>query len=741
MERSMDQAQADLAAGSGNSAPLELGEAHRLSRNDSARNTKKSSVLKLNIGNRLVIGFAAIGLILAIAVGMTIFMVSDIAGRNDRIVKLRMPTAAASAGIVNNINASLATLRGWMLTGNKGFKTQRAAVWADIAKLSKEIDRLSANWTNPANVNKWRRFKVILKEFAAAQAKVEAIANTPAQYPATVILINEAAPRAAVMVKTITQMIDIETTLEATPQRKALLGMMADVRGTTGLALANIRAFLLTGDAKFKKNFDRFWAKNKRRFADLQGQAGLLNDRQRAAFEKFSKARAAFNPLPPRMFSVRASKRWNMANYTLVKEAAPRAGKLLTILAGPMKADGSRAGGMVDNQRRLLNADAVSASGATQTLKMIEWLLLGIGLLLAGAIVFLTRRAIVGPVVAMTEAMRALAEGHNDVEVPARERSDELGEMAKSVQVFKDNAIENKRMEAEQAATREESEKRAKSVENLCQTFETEIGEVVGTVSSSATEMRSSAESMTTTAESASQQATAVAAASEEATVNVQTVAAAAEEMSNSVTEISRQVTRSTEITARAVEEAEKTNATVEGLSEAAQKVGEVVQLISDIAEKTNLLALNATIESARAGDAGKGFAVVANEVKSLAEQTSKATDEIGAQITAIQSETGNAVEAIKGIGATIEEVSEIATGISAAVEEQSAATQEIARNCQEAAKGTGEVSGTITQVNQAASETGAAASQVLQSAGSLASQSERLRTEVDSFIANVKAA
>lgn len=271
--------------------------------------------------------------------------------------------------------------------------------------------------------------------------------------------------------------------------------------------------------------------------------------------------------------------------------------------------------------------------------------------------------------------------------------------------------------------------------------FEKSVGLVVESVSSAATELHASAEAMSHMASSTNERATSVAAATEQASSNVQTVAAAAEELSASVSEIGRQVARSSQIAQQAAADAERTNLTVEGLTEVARQVGEVVQLINDIASQTNLLALNATIEAARAGEAGKGFAVVANEVKSLANQTAKATEEITAQIAAMRSATGDAVGAIKAIGETIREMNGIAAAIASAVEEQGAATQEIARNIQEAAASAGEMASNIGGVTQAASETGVAAGQVLGTAGELATQSERLRTEVDRFLRSARVA
>ena len=398
-------------------------------------------------------------------------------------------------------------------------------------------------------------------------------------------------------------------------------------------------------------------------------------------------------------------------------------------------------GELVDLQITVAQQEFKAANSAYHTSLIVTGLIGAAALSILIFAVMTTTRRVVRPLGAMTAAMGKLAEGDTTVEVPARGQQDEIGEMAAAVQVFKDNAIERVRLEAAQQEEQAAKERRAEAVDALVRNFDADISAILRTVAAAATELDSTAQGMSATAEESAQKATNVAAASEQASSNVQTVASASEELSASIQEIAQQVQRSQQIAQKASSEAKRTDGTVKGLVAAAQKIGEVVELINSIASQTNLLALNATIEAARAGEAGKGFAVVASEVKSLATQTGKATDEIAQQIQAVQGISNDAATAIGEIAKIIEQVEEIATTIASAVEEQGAATGEIARNVQQAAAGTTEVSSNIVDVTQAAGQTGAAATQVLGAASELSQQSEMLKTKVETFLAEIRAA
>ena len=454
--------------------------------------------------------------------------------------------------------------------------------------------------------------------------------------------------------------------------------------------------------------------------------AGIVNDEVRKVFadvnantEKYAEAyhKAAAN----------AHEAEILANGEMSKEAQALAAAAETV----------KASGVADEAR--IEHETEETIASTESLILT----VAIGSLVLGMMLaWLIGRAISKPVIGLCAGMRELAEGNFAVVLPGLGRGDEVGDMAQAVEIFKVKAEQKARAEAEAKMKQDEmaAQQRKADMMKLADTFESAVGEIIETVSSASTELEASASTLTATAERSQELTVMVAAASEEASTNVQSVASATEELTSSVNEISRQVQESARIANDAVGQARNTNDRVSELSKAAARIGDVVELINTIAGQTNLLALNATIEAARAGEAGRGFAVVASEVKALAEQTAKATGEIGQQISGIQAATQELVGAIKEISGTIERLSEISSTIAAAVEEQGAATQEISRNVQQAAQGTMQVSSNITDVQRGATETGSASSQVLSAAQMLSGDSNRLKTEVGKFLATVRA-
>ena len=430
-------------------------------------------------------------------------------------------------------------------------------------------------------------------------------------------------------------------------------------------------------------------------------------------------------------------------------QALARAGKLdqatraAMAAAGEVQASGELLREMQLRVVRTLDALKVTSRDATASAQ--AWLIGGSlgGILLGGGLALLiVLRGVTGPLKRLAATAGALAEGRIDAPVEATGRGDEVGAIARGLDVLRGAALRARALEHEATAARTEAETaRLRGQRDLADRVERELGAVVQGLTASVGTLEGGIDALGSTANGTAERAASVAAGATQATTNVQTVAAAAEELASSVTEITRQVTTAAQVARRAVQDAREADSTVNGLSEAAQKIGDVVRLIGDIAGQTNLLALNATIEAARAGEAGKGFAVVASEVKTLASQTARATEEIGAQIAAIQAATERAVHSIKGIAEVVAEVDGISATIAAAVEEQGAATREIARNVAEAAQGTNDVSANIAHVSVGVEETTGALAGLRDATGTVARQGVALRDGLSGLLQGLRAA
>ncbi len=426
---------------------------------------------------------------------------------------------------------------------------------------------------------------------------------------------------------------------------------------------------------------------------------------------------------------MRAGKRQQAAEITRTRNAEQIAAieKPMAAILAFAKNKAMQFKDMADQQRQRAESLVLALLVATAVLAML--------------IALAITRSIVGPLGALRTGMIHLANGNYAVDIVGADTKSEIGAMAQALLVLKLNAIEALRLAEAQRAIDHDKITRMEKLSHITALFEGKVQAVADALSGAAQEMQTSASSLKATAEQTNEHSMAVASASEQASANVQTVAAAAEELSSSIAEISTQVARSAKVSHAAVGDATHATAVLGSLADTASRIGEVVRLINSIAAQTNLLALNATIEAARAGDAGKGFAVVASEVKILANQTGKATEDIAQQIHAIQSVTHEAVNAVVTVRRIVEEIDQISASIASAVEQQGAATKEISRNVQEAANGTREVSVNIVDVTRSAAVTGQAAQKVSVVADVVAEKSGSLRSEVDMFLAQVKAA
>jgi methyl-accepting chemotaxis protein len=713
--RELRQGLALLSIGAPSRSPYTAAEAGVLMSSDtivsSAARRATSFFSRLSVRIRIYCGFGMVLLLLALIAGSA---VNGLRGGQDRFGSYALAAEATKRvmvidrdviGLRRNILAYTKAHDDGALTGayelEKSLKESIAASLREITdpeqqKLIQEIahrfDEYSAAFTHAVEIKK----------------TVDALRRDVMEANGTLMSLN---------------LTDIMTDTLATKEAEAA-ALAGVVQQNVMLTRINANSFLDRDEAAAGDAMKRNLADVKTSLADVVGKLDDATDHKLAEDDiaLLAKYQAAFDQIVGSKTELTA-----LINKTMPEQEAAIGKAAANIVK--MSSDGMEA----TRQASAAGLQSTSTLGLSLTIT---------GMLVGSLLAWLIGRSITRPIAAMTSAMGKLAGGDTRSEIPERARGDEIGVMARSVQVFKDNMIEADRLREEQELLKRDAEiEKRSALIKMADDFEASIKSVVDAVSSASTELQSSAKTMSATAEQTNQQAAAVATASEEASANVQTLASATEQLSGSVAEIGRQVVESSKICGEAVSDASQTRQSVQEMADAAQKIGAVVTLINDIASQTNLLALNATIEAARAGDAGKGFAVVASEVKSLATQTAKATEEIGAQISMVQAASAASVKAIEVIASTIGRVHDIATSIASAVEQQGAATKEIARNVQQAAQGTNEVSANIGGVSQAASETGSAATQLLGASGELSQQSGALRSQVESFLATVRAA
>ncbi|WP_439594902.1 methyl-accepting chemotaxis protein [Falsiroseomonas sp.] len=473
--------------------------------------------------------------------------------------------------------------------------------------------------------------------------------------------------------------------------------------------------------------------------AEVERRAGLMEQTgQGIAAQMVAETRATVARIRPITNQIIAAKRASAPGHHEAIEALWTSPDGRAAVLGLYNRIADFAQTMRDKVRS--DARAMQAEGRQTALTVLGGIALLLLAVALGVLAFV-QRSVVRPITELEAAMGRIRDGDDTTAVQGADRHDEVGRMAASLLRLRDGlAAGRKAREAQEEAAQAQVE-RARRIDALVRGFEAEAAEVLGAVSAAATELDATAGEMGRTAEQGASQATTVAAAAEEASANVQTVAASTEEMASSIAEVARQVAESARVANQAAEEARATDQAVSSLAAGAQKIGDVVRLIGDIASQTNLLALNATIEAARAGEAGKGFAVVASEVKTLAAQTAKATEEIGGQIGQMQAETQAAVSAIQSIARTVQSLNGIAAQVAAAAEEQAATTQEIGRSVAEAANGTQNASRNASGLADGAERTNQAANDVRAASGVLSRQAEGLRSQVDKFLAGIRAA
>lgn len=671
--------------------------------------------MKLTIRKKLLLGFGAVLLTTTLVALNNVIMMGTISEDEHRLIELRLPTVLAGMELTDGIHLSLAGLRAYMILGDdpakaEKFKAERQAGWAKIDRAVKELNAFSQSWTVPENIEKLNQMKNLIEEFRRAQQEVEDIAHTPENIPALNILLTEAAPRAEKVIKNISMLIDEEATLPASAERKKLLKLLADSRGSFALGLANIRAYLLSGDKGFADKFEVKWAVNEARFKQLSGMNHLFNNKQRQAWNDYKKLRAEFSPLPEKMFALREAKDWNLANYWLGSKAAPKAGAIMKILTQ-----------MRESQNQLAVADKNKLKTETKT--MLNIMLIGtlLALVIGILVALYISRMITSRLNYVVDRARAIADKDLTGEALIVKGNDELAELGRSINAMSDSlhTIIQKVLNSTGqlgAATEQFSNTAEKTSQNIF-------------------EQQSQTEQVATAM-------TEMSATVQEVSQNIASTAQAAQEANMETSEGQKVVGDSIKAIQKLAGQIENAAEVIHKLEQDSENISAVMDVIRGVAEQTNLLALNAAIEAARAGEQGRGFAVVADEVRTLAGRTQQSTEEINQMIEKLQTGSRTAVEAmtqsqeeaqsvveqaskagtsLSAISTAVERINDMSTQIASAAEEQSATAEEINRN--------------ITNITEMANETSSGAQETAAATDELS----RLGSELQGLVGQFK--
>jgi len=670
--------------------------------------------VKLTIQNKLFLGFGIVLALTTLASVNNIFMINNLSEDEHRLIELRMPTVLAGMELVDGIHLSLAGLRGYMILGKEPakaekFKAERQSGWDKIDQAMLQMEGFSKSWTDPKNIEMLDEVKALLAEFRTAQQEVEDISHTPENIPAIKVLLSDAAPRAEKILAALTAVIDEESEREATVERKKLLKLLADSRGSFAVGLANIRAYLLSGNIDFAKKFKAKWAVNEARFKQISDMHYLFNSSQSQQWSQYSKLRAEFSKLPVKMFELRAAADWNLANHWLGAKAAPKAAKILQIISQMRESQDALA--TIDKQGL---EDDISYMQIMMVISAIVALALG-----AGIAVFISRM-IVTRLSVIVDRARRIAGGDLTGSVLDIKGRDEIADLTDAINHM------------------------SSSLKN-----------VIEQISDSAECMNASSEQLSTITQQTSQniyeqqsQTEQVATAMTEMSMTVQDVSKNIAGTAQSAHEAHTETVEGAQIVEVSVTAITKLANQLEGAADVFQQleqdsedINTVLDVIKGIAEQTNLLALNAAIEAARAGEQGRGFAVVADEVRTLAGRTQASTQEINQVIEKLQSGSRSAVEVMKrsrddakkvveqatkageslsAISISVGLINDMSTQIASAAEQQNSTTEEINRN--------------IVNISSMANETATGAQKTVESSQEMAGLGVKLQSLVGQF-------